>query len=266
MCTTGAKVLSPGREFVLFKNRDFKRSQFEDRISLTDTAFGVLGLETHDSLDTSHDRFSGFSIGCNRDLICCDSNVKTVENGTNYDRLVEAVVENTRTVDQSIQCVGDLVERNAYHWANMLVATSSEVAAIEVRDGRIRVERAPQFVARSNHHVCLGANADDDDVTETAIRFELATEGLCKVASLDDVFALVRTHAPGLEYGICRHGTLETVYSYVVHWRDGEITFYAYQGHPCEGGEFVKIPIIFGDENSLSIYPSIDRSNHAMLH
>lgn len=65
MCTTGAKVLVPGREFILFKNRDFKRDHFDDRLSLTDTAFGVLGLETHASLDTSHDRFSGFSIGCN---------------------------------------------------------------------------------------------------------------------------------------------------------------------------------------------------------
>lgn len=256
MCTTGAKVLIPGREVVLFKNRDFKRNHFEDRLSLTDTAFGVLGLETHDSLDTSHDRFSGFSIGCNRDLICCDSNVKTVENGENYDRLVQAVVENTRTVDEAIQYVGDLVRRNAYCWANMLVATPSEVAAIEVRDGRIGVERASQFVTRSNHHVCLGVNPDDDDVAETAIRYELAHEGLRKVACLEDVFALVRTHAPGLEYGICRHGTLETVYSYVVHWRDGETTFYVYQGHPCQGGEFVKTPIAFGVENSLRMYPS----------
>jgi hypothetical protein len=256
MCTTGAKVLTPGREFVLFKNRDFKRDHFEDRLSLTDTAFGVLSLETHNSIDTSHDRFSGFSIGCNRDLICCDSNVKTVGNGENYDRLVQAVVENTQTVDEAIQCVRDLVEQNDYSWANMLVATPSEVAAIEVRDGRIAVERAPQFIARSNHHICLGVNPDDDDVAETAIRYELANEGLRKVAGLDDVFALVRTHAPGLEYGICRHGTQETVYSYVVHWRDREITFYACQGHPCEGGEFVKIPITFDIPNSLRMYPS----------
>lgn len=149
-----------------------------------------------------------------------------------------------------------MVERDVYSWANMLVATPDEVAAIEVRDGRIGVERARQFVTRSNHHSCLGVNPDDDDVSETIIRYQLADAGIRKVACLDDVFALLRTHAPGRDYGICRHGTLETVYSYVVHWREGETAFYAYQGHPCEGGEFVKVPLTFGGENSFSAYPS----------
>lgn len=256
MCTTGAKVLTPGREFILFKNRDFRRKHFDDRLSLTDTAFGVLGLETHDSLDTSHDRFSGFSIGCNANLACCDSNVKTVDKGDNYDRLVQAVVECARTVDEAIRQVQELVERNVYCWANMLVATADEVAVIEVRDGRIAVERSRQFVTCSNHHICLGVNLDDDDVTETAVRYELAYEAMRKAASLDDVFALTRMHAPGLHYGICRHGTLETVYSYVVHWQDGQITFYVHQGHPCSDAEFVRVPITLGDANSLSVYPS----------
>ena len=256
MCTTGAKVLVPGSEFVLFKNRDFKRDHFEDRLYLTETTFGVMGLETHDSLDTSHDRFSGFSIGCNPDLICCDSNVKTVEHGENYDRLVQAVVENAHSFEAAIECVRVLVEQNVYCWANMLVATANEVAAIEVRDGRIGVERDRQQIARSNHHICLGVNADDDDTAETAIRYELASEGIRQATSLQDIFAMTRTHAPGLPYGICRHGTLETVYSYVAHWRDGEITFYVCQGHPCENGEYVELPIQFGNENTLGMYPS----------
>jgi hypothetical protein len=179
-----------------------------------------------------------------------------VDGGENYDRLVQAVVENAETADEAIRQVRGMVEQGVYCWANMLVATADEVAAIEVRDGRIAVERSPRFVARSNHHICFGANTDDDDVTETAVRYELACEGMRKAARLDDVFTLTRMHAPGLDYGICRHGTLETVYSYVVHWRDGQITFYVHQGHPCDGGEFVKVPIAFGVENSLSAYPS----------
>ena len=92
-CTTGAKVLQAGREFVLFKNRDFKRMNFDDRLSLTDQAFGVLGLETWDAGDSGADRYSGFSIGFNAHLACCDSNVQTVDGGESYDKLVQAVVE-----------------------------------------------------------------------------------------------------------------------------------------------------------------------------
>src|SRR5438045_2032377 len=101
-CTTGAKVLRPGHEVVLFKNRDFSREHYDDRFSLADTAFGALGLETWDGLDPASDRLSGFSIGFNAHLACCDSNVRTVSGGDNYDKLVQAVVENCTTIDQAI--------------------------------------------------------------------------------------------------------------------------------------------------------------------
>ncbi len=256
MCTTGAKVLVPGREFVLFKNRDFKRGQFDDRVSVTDRAFGVLGLETWDGLDPASDRFSGFSIGFNAHLACCDSNVKTVENGDNYDKFVQAVVEDCATIEDAAERVRQIAGEGVYCWANMLVATPDEVAALEVRGHEVNVERHPRFIARANHHLCFGANADDDDTVTTPVRYGLAFKGIREAETLDDVFALVRQHEPGLHYGICNHGMYETVYSYVVHWKDGETTFYAYQGHPCEGGEFTKVPVAFGQPNDLSAYPS----------
>jgi hypothetical protein len=263
MCTTGAKVLAPGKEFVLFKNRDFKRGHFDDRVSITERAFGVLGLETWDGLDPAQDRFSGFSIGCNEHLACCDSNVKTVERGENYDRLVQAVVENCSTIDEAVRQVRALVEAGSYCWANVLVATPNEVAAVEVRDGQIGVERNPAGLARANHHICLGANADDDDTVTTPVRYDLAANGLRRAQDLTDIFKLLRIHAPEREYGICNHGLYETVYSYVIHWREGKLTFYVYQGHPCEGGAYRAIPITFGQQLDLSQYPS-NRAVHPL--
>lgn len=256
MCTTGAKVFVPGREFVLFKNRDFKRGHFDDVISITERSFGVLGLETWDGLDPANDRFSGFSIGSNMGLACCDSNVKTIENGVNYDRLVQAVVDNCSTVDEAVQKVQTLVASDSYCWANLIVATPDEVAAIEVRDGKIGIERSAIAVARANHHICLGANPDDDDTVTTAIRYKLALDGLNNAKQLTDFFELLRTHALGHNYGICNHGLYETVYSYVLHWRDGRVMFYVYQGHPCEGGDYHAVPLNFGQPSDFSDYPS----------
>lgn len=256
MCTTGAKVLRQGSEFILFKNRDFGRSHFDDRVSLTDSAFGVLGLETWDGDDPTQDRFSGFSIGFNAHLACCDSNGRTISGGDNYDKLVQAVVEGCTTLDQAVECARDLAAERLFCWANMLVATADGMAALEVRDRHVEVERNPAIVARANHHVCLGATPNDDDTLTTADRYQLALEGLRHVGRLDDVFPLLRTHQPGASHGICNHSGYQTVYSYVVHWHDGATTFYVHQGHPCTGGDYVAVPIVFGAENDLSMYPS----------
>lgn len=256
MCTTGAKILRPGREFILFKNRDFRRTHFDDRLSLTDHAFGVLGLETWDGDNPNLDRFSGYSIGFNRHLACCDSNVRTVDGGDNYDKLVQGVVENCTTVDDAIKRVRQMAGEQLYCWANMVVATPEGVAAMEVRGDHVEVERHPVYIARANHHVCLGATPQDDDTITTGFRYQTAHDGLKTASSLNDIFAILRTHHPGDGYGVCNHGMYNTVYSYIVHWNEGETTFYALQGHPCQGGEYVKVPLSLGRINDLSAYPS----------
>jgi hypothetical protein len=256
MCTTGAKILRLGREFVLFKNRDFRRAHFDDKVDLTGHAFGVLGLETWDGDDPNADRFSGYSIGFNPHLACCDSNVQTVEGGDNYDRLVEAVVENCNTIDEAVVQVRRMASERRYCWANMVVVTPGGVAALEVRGDHVEVERNPVSIARANHHVCLGATPQDDDTTTTAFRYLTAFQGLKTAVNLDDIFSILRTHHPTDGYGVCNHGLYETVYSYVVHWNEGETTFYALQGHPCEGGAYVKVPVQLGQANDLSGYPS----------
>jgi hypothetical protein len=254
-CTTGAKLLRAGHEFILFKNRDFGRKHYDDHISLTDHTFGAIGLETWDGADPDKDRLSGFSIGFNAGLACCDSNVRTVEGGDNYDKLVQAVVEGCTTLDQAEECVRDLVRDQLFCWANMVVATREGTAAIEIRDHHVEVERNPIFVARSNHHICLGATAQDDDTTTTAPRYHTAFKGLQTARNVEDIFALLRSHEPDQQHSVCNHGLYDTVYSYVVHWNEGVATFYVAQGHPCTG-EYVSIPIILGGDNDLSRYPS----------
>jgi len=255
MCTTGAKILRPGYEFVLFKNRDFKRQQFEDRVFISDTAFAALGLETWDGAGPDADRFSGFSIGFNQHLVCCDSNVQTIPNGANYDRLVQAVVENCTTIDEAAECVSDLVRAQSFCWANMLVATPEGLAALEIRDRHVEAERQPIMIARANHHVCLGAHPDDDDTSTTQLRYQSALTGLESVSNIAALFALLRSHEPDPQHSICNHGLYDTVYSYIVHFNDGETTLYVLQGHPCEG-EYIRVPIEFGAINDLSFYPS----------
>ncbi|MCC7450142.1 MAG: hypothetical protein IT324_22180 [Anaerolineae bacterium] len=257
-CTTGTKILRPGQEYVLFKNRDFKRKHFDDHPHLTGTAFGVMGVETWDGDDPAKDRLSGFSIGCNAHLACCDSNVRTVSGGDNYDKLVQAVVETCATIEQAIDCVRQLVRDQVFCWANMLVATPGGVAAIEVRDHHVEVECSPILVARANHHVCLGATPDDDDTTTSQSRYQAMYTGLQHIERLEQVFPLLRSHEPDPQHSICNHGLYNTVYSYLVHWNEGQTTFYVYQGHPCAGGAYVKVPITFGpgQANTLSHYPS----------
>jgi hypothetical protein len=256
VCTTGAKILRPGREFVLFKNRDFRRAHFDDKLTLTDQAFGVLGLETWDGDDPDADRFSGYSIGFNPHLACCDSNVRTVDGGDNYDKLVQGVVEHCTTIDEAVARVRQMAAERLFCWANMIVATPDGVAALEVRGDHVEVERNSVFIARANHHVCLGATPQDDDTVTTAFRYQTAFEGLKTAASLDDIFTILRTHHPTDGYGVCNHGLYETVYSYVVHRNEGKTTFYALQGHPCAGGLYVKMPVQFGQADDLSRYPS----------
>ena len=256
MCTTGAKILAPGHEFVLFKNRDFTRAHFDDRVRWTGQALGVLGLETWDGDDPALDRFSGYSIGANAQLACCDSNVRMVPGGENYDLLVQEVIDHCATVDEAIDRVRRVVGERLFGWANLLVASPQEVAALEVRDHTVTVERHSTTLARANHHVVLGATPADDDTTTTQQRTDTAQDGLAAATTLDEVFALLRSHTPDAQHSLCNHGLYTTVYSYVVHWQDGEVTLYVHQGHPCDGVDHTRLPIRFGDALDLARYPS----------
>ena len=65
-CTIGAKVTKRGEEYFLFKNKDLPWLDFEDRILVEPTRFGVLGVHLPKGLSLAAPRLlSGFSIGVN---------------------------------------------------------------------------------------------------------------------------------------------------------------------------------------------------------
>ena len=96
MCTIGALRLGED-DFVLFKNKDFGRPHFDDRIVVERDVFGVEGITTWAGSDPDRDRFSGFSIGANAaGLLACDSNVRTLFTCKEYIWSVNTSTRNKR--------------------------------------------------------------------------------------------------------------------------------------------------------------------------
>ena len=105
MCTTGALRTGPD-EYLIFKNKDFGRPSFEDRLVVEPDVFGVAGITTWAGTDPDLDEFSGFSIGANRHgLLVCDSNVRTLPDHDNYDRLVEIALREGHDVTSGVDAV-----------------------------------------------------------------------------------------------------------------------------------------------------------------
>jgi len=261
-CTIGARIVRSDDEYIVFKNKDFARGHLDDKIVLASSYFSVEGVTTWDADGTRPDRFAGFSIGINDALLsCCCSNVRSIDEAFPYDLLVRCVVEGSRTFSQAVSRIKEEVRRRPYVWGNLLIATPQEVGVIEVRD-RIKVERSQEFAVRANHHLVFGQSPLDDDQDTTENRLNDAREKIERSRSVEDVLALCRSHMPEKGHSsICRHGPpYSTVYSYIIHVKDGEIDFHVCQGNPCEG-KYSKIPIKFypAEQDVYSIltsYPS----------
>ena len=89
MCTTGLLRMGDG-DYLLFKNKDFRRCRFDDVLVIESEVFGVAGISTWAGSNPDEDEFSGFSIGANDSgVLACDSNVRTLDGHANYDELVE---------------------------------------------------------------------------------------------------------------------------------------------------------------------------------
>ena len=72
MCTTGVVRLGED-DYILFKNKDFGRTVFDDRLVVERDVFGIEGITTWAGTDPDLDQFSGFSIGANSSgLLVCD--------------------------------------------------------------------------------------------------------------------------------------------------------------------------------------------------
>ena len=244
MCTTGVLRLGPG-DYLLFKNKDFGRSHFDDRLVIDRDVFGVEGITTWAGDDPDVDEFSGFSIGANRHgLLCCDSNVRTVPDHDNYDRLVEIALREGTDVPSAVEAVRRAVTDRPFLWANLVMIDEHQTAAVEVRSSQIQVSSGTDRLGRSNHHVVLGATPSDDDLVTTALRLKSVERRLEAAATVEDILDLQTSHDDGLT-GICNHLGYSTVYSYMIRRTRGSTSIYVRQGQPCQAGDplFLELPL-----------------------
>lgn len=262
MCTTGVIRLGED-DYLLFKNKDFVRDRFEDRLVIDEEVFGAQGVTTWAGTDPDTDVFSGLSIGANASgLLCCDSNVRTLPEHSNYDDLVEIALREGTDVPSAVAAVRTAVHSRPYLWANLIMIDKGQSASVEIKSSHAEVVPLNGPTARSNHHVVLGANADDDDTITSQRRLESAQRRVESASTLDDVFELQRSHDDGTT-GVCNHSLYQTVYSYVLRRRNGQTTIYVTQGHPCEGAgpEELVLPIgrawsVGGEGEFRAAYPS----------
>jgi hypothetical protein len=245
MCTIGVLRLGDD-DYLLFKNKDFGRSHFEDRLVIDHDVFGVEGITTWAGDDPASDAFSGFSIGANRHgLLCCDSNVRTLPDHDNYDRLVEIALRNGTDVRSAVAAVADAVADHPYLWGNLLMIDGEDTAAVEVRGDRIEVVPGSDRMARTNHHVVLGATPTDDDVVTSGPRFRSVERRLQAANSIEDISDLQTSHDDG-PTGICNHRGYRTVYSYVLRRTGDQLLLHVRQGQPCESGGPIVLEVPIG--------------------
>ena len=246
MCTTGVLRLGAD-DYLLFKNKDFGRTHFDDRLITEPDVFGVRGVSTWASTDPDLDEFSGFSIGANQyGLLCCDSNVRTLDGHANYDELTEVALRRGTDVDSAVAAIRKAVESQPYLWANLIMIDATAAAAVEVRGDRTEVTALTGPTARSNHHVELKPHADDDDTVTTQRRLASAQRRLVQSNCIDDIFALQRSHDDG-DTGICNHQGYRTVYSYVLRHRGDTTALHVAQGQPCTDPGRVELTVPLGD-------------------
>ncbi len=246
MCTTGFLRLGPD-DYLLFKNKDFGRDAFDDRLVLETDVFGVEGITTWFGTDPNLDRFSGFSIGANSSgLLVCDSNVRTLPDHANYDDLVEIALREGDDVDSGIAAVRRAVAARPYLWGNLILIDNHAQAAVEVRSRETAVLRPAGATARANHHTKLGIHPRNDDTVTTEARMRFAQRHLDRAGTVDDVLALMRSHDQG-DTGICNHANYTTVYSYVLRHRARKTTLLVRRGRPCGTQPLVELPLPIGE-------------------
>ena len=244
-CTIGAKILRPGAEYVMFKNKDFARESFSDRLVAEDDVFGVMGLHLPLGNSGDEDVLSGFSIGVNAAGLCaCNSHVRSIEGGENYDDLTEAAVRGAEAADDACEVVADHARSGRYNWSNILIVDPNGVGVVEIADSSACASD-PHLIARANCHLL---HEDDRDRTNSRTRKDRATALLAAATSVEDVMQLCQSHEGEAEgTSICAHGKGgrgNTVYSYIMHWREGELTLWVRRGPAC-GGDYAPVPLRF---------------------
>ncbi len=245
MCTIGA-VRLPDGSVVLFKNKDFSRPTFTDRVELSHDWFGPLGLETFDDASPDGEVWSGLSIGANRHglLACVNHVLADGVDGTNYDCLVEQAVRNCSSVEEAIAALEQRLATTPSWWGNLILADKTDIAAVEVRGSDAVVERSTDRVYRTNHQPAFGEVQSPDGHACSADREIFAAERIGSVESVEDLQAMLSSH-DNSDTGICNHTALTTVYSYILHLDAEQLTFHVTSGPPCRN-EWQSLPVPLG--------------------
>lgn len=235
MCTTGAIILGED-EYLLFKNKDFARPKFNDRVVTNREFFGPRGLETFDRTQPGSDRFSGLSCGVNRyGLMVGVAHVKKTEAGhANYDVLAEMVLSEARNLPTAKQLLEEYVAHQPCWWGNLVMTDGKTVAAVEVRDQELRIDENASRIVRTNHQILFGDEESPDGIGCSAKRFFSADLRLSIIDSHEEIFDMLSAHDNGA-FGICNHQKqMTTVYSYVMHRNPDRIRIFVCQGNPCK--------------------------------
>ena len=148
------------------------------------------------------------------------------------------------TVGQACDVVADRARSGRYNWSNILIVEPNGVGVVEIADTPASVAD-PRLIARANCHLL---HADDRDRTKSMTRRDRAIRLLSDANCVEDIMRLCRSHEGESEgTSFCAHGRGgrgNTVYSYILRWREGELTLWVRQGRAC-GGEYVSIPLRF---------------------
>jgi hypothetical protein len=247
MCTTGAIVLSKD-EYILFKNKDFGKKQFQDHLVVEEGLFGASGTETFAEQDVAKEVFSGLSIGANsHGLFGCDSHVSyEPAKAANYDKLVEVALRDAVDVDSAVTVLKEHVGANPTWAGNLVLTDGLKTARIEARGAELEVQVDLHSIVSTNHQFLFSSDNAEASASSTE-RLNSAHERLSKASSIDEVFALLASHDRG-DTGVCNHqAELKTVYSYVLHSKNGIATLYVSNQQPCETDKYQALKLPIGD-------------------
>jgi hypothetical protein len=252
------------------KNKDFGRTHLDDQIVLDETVFGVRGMTTWAGTDPALDEFSGFSIGANRHgLLCCDSNVVTLDGLENYDVMTEVALRRGHDVPSAVEAVVSACGQRETSWGNLVLIDAERAVSLEIRGRAVQVVELSAATARTNHHVVLGFDPLQEDQVTSELRLQSAQLRLDSASSLDDIFELQRSHDHG-GTGVCNHALHTTVYAYVLTSEGNEVVLHVKQGQPCQSDVYHAIPVPLGDcfsESATSVflnkYPTANKTNFA---
>ncbi len=251
-CTIGAKKL-PGRLY-LFKNRDLIYDDFKDRVIFDDRLFAITGIDIGEGVER------GVSLGVNSaGLAVCSSSV-LINEGAVYDILLEEILRDADTIEESENIVRKAVEAGQeYQWCNFVLGSIDEVGVIELMSDAYHLERDDTYVVRANHHLKLptaidvnNASAEEREacgsLTTSQERRQIASKMVVQATALQDFISIVSSHSKSRGFdSICRHRDAlvssgeylgETSYSYIVEILQldeglSDITIHVAKGNPC---------------------------------